>query len=113
MLKPLLWLGSSRSDLRSFPPDSRRRAGYELYLVQSGLDPSDWKPVSSVGLGVRDIRIRSGREHRILYVAKFEEGVYVLHAFEKKTRKTSRADLQVAELRLRQVLARRLAGKKD
>ena len=73
---------------------AKRRAGYELYLVQSGLGPSDWKPMSSVGAGVREIRVRSGREHRVLYVAKFEEGIYVLHAFEKKSQKKSNADLE-------------------
>jgi phage-related protein len=107
MLKALLWLGSSRADIRDFPPDARKRAGYELYLVQSGLDPSDWKPMSPVGPGVREIRIHSGREHRVLYIAKFEEGVYVLHAFEKKTRKTAKADLELAGSRLRALLKTR------
>ena len=113
MLKRLLWLGSSRGDIRKFPPEARKRAGYELYLVQSGLDPSDWKPMSSVGPGVREIRIHSGREHRVLDVAKFEEGVYVLHAFEKKTRKTAKAELELAGTRLRELLKIRRAGKKS
>ncbi len=84
MIKPVLWTGSTREDLRAFPKEARRQAGHELYQVQRGLDPSDWKPMASVGLGVREIRIHTGREHRIIYVAKFEEGVYALHAFEKK-----------------------------
>lgn len=113
MLKGLLWLGSSRDDIRDFPPKARQRAGYELYLLQSGLDPSDWKPMSSVGAGVREIRIHTGQEHRVLYVTKFEEGVYVLHAFEKKTRKTAKADLQVAGSRLRELLKIRGAGNKS
>jgi len=111
MLKALFWLGSSRSDIRNFPADARRRAGYELYLVQSGLEPSDWKPMPSVGVGVREIRARTGREHRVFYVAKFEEGVYVLHAFEKKTQKTPKADLDLARSRLRELLKRRTARK--
>jgi phage-related protein len=109
MLKALFWLGSSRRDIRDFPVDAKRRAGYELYLVQSGLEPSDWKPMSSVGSGVQEIRIHTGHEHRVFYVAKFEEGVYVLHAFEKKTRKTPKADLDVARSRLRELLNRRRA----
>jgi phage-related protein len=113
MLKGLLWLGSSREDIRNFPAEARKRAGYELYLVQSGLDPSDCKPMSSVGPGVREIRIHRGREHRVLYVAKFEEGVYVLHAFEKKTRKTAKTDLELAGSRLRELLKIRRAGNKS
>jgi phage-related protein len=111
MLKALFWLGSSRSDIRNFPADARRRAGYELYLVQSGLEPSDWKPMPSVGVGVSEIRVRTGREHRVFYVAKFAEGVYVLHAFEKKTQKTPKADLDLARSRLRELLKRRAARK--
>ena len=113
MLKALLWLGSSRGDVRDFPPDAKRRAGYELYLVQSGLDPSDWKPMSSVGAGVREIRVSSGREHRVLYVAKFEEGIYVLHAFEKKTQRTSKADLERARQRFREILKNRRGGNRS
>jgi phage-related protein len=112
-VKALFWLGSSRRDIRNFPPDAKRRAGYELYLVQSGLEPSDWKPMSSVGSGVQEIRIHTGQEHRVFCIAKFEEGVYVLHAFEKKTRKTPKADLDVARSRLRELLSRRRAATKN
>jgi phage-related protein len=111
MLKALFWLGSSRNDIRNFPADARRRVGYELYLVQSGLEPSDWKPMPSVGVGVQEIRVRTGREHRVFYVAKFEEGVYVLHAFEKKTQKTPKGDWDLARSRLRELLKRRAARK--
>jgi phage-related protein len=112
MLKALFWLGSSRGDIRNFPSDARQRAGYELYLVQSGLEPSDWKTMSSVGAGVQEIRVRIGREHRVFYVAKFDEGIYVLHAFEKKSRKTPKADLEVARSRLRELLRTRRAATK-
>jgi len=81
--------------------------------VQSGLEPSDWKPMSSVGSGVQEIRVHTGQEHRVFSVAKFEEGVYVLHAFEKKTRKTPKADLVVARSRLRELLSRRRAVTKS
>ena len=69
--------------------------------------------MSWVGAGVREIRIHSGREHRVLYVAKFEEGVYVLHAFEKKTRKTAKADLELAGSRLRELMKIRRGGNKS
>lgn len=108
--KPLLWLGSSRSDLRAFPADARRRAGHELYQVQLGLPPSDWKPMPTVGPGAAEIRIHVEGEHRVLYVARFAEGVYVLHAFEKKTQKTRRADLELARQRLAALLPRQAAA---
>lgn len=98
--KPLLWLGSSRNDVRAFPGDARRVAGYQLRRVQQGLDPSDWKPMTSVGASVREIRIRTGLEHRVLYITRFSEGVYVLHAFEKRMAKTPKLDLALARKRL-------------
>jgi phage-related protein len=94
--KPLFWLGSSRNDLKAFPPDARRVAGFQLRRVQQGLEPNDWKPVATVGPGVREIRIHTGLEHRVFYVAKFTEGVYVLHAFEKRTRKTPKREVELA-----------------
>lgn len=108
--KPLLWLGSSRDDVRSFPADARRAAGYQLRRVQQGRDPSDWKPMATVGAGVREIRIHTGRQHRVLYIASFVEGVYVLHAFEKRTRKTPKQDLEQARKRLRALIAARRTG---
>lgn len=104
MMKPVLWVGSTRRDLRAFPKDARRRAGHELHQIQRGLDPSDWKPMPSVGAGVREIRIHTRLEHRVVYVANFEEGIYAIHAFEKKSRRTSRSDLELARSRLSEVL---------
>lgn len=93
-------LGSSRDELRAFPDEARLRAGFELYRVQQGLEPRNWKRMPSVGRGVAEIRIRVGREFRVLYVAKFEEAIYVLHAFEKKSQATARYDIAVAAQRL-------------
>jgi phage-related protein len=109
-VKPLVWLGTSRTDLRRFPSGARRVAGFQLWRVQLGLDPNDWKPIASVGAGVREIRVHAGAEHRILYVAKFAEAVYVLHAFEKKGRKTPRRDIEIAARRLQSMLAERKDG---
>lgn len=103
-MKKLLWVGSSLQDLRAFPDDARRMAGHELHLVQAGLDPDDWKPMTSVGPGVYELRIHTNLEHRVFYVAKFEEGIYVLHAFEKRTRQTAHRDLELARERYRDVL---------
>lgn len=94
------WLGTTLEDLRAFPPEARRAAGYELRRVQAGAMPTDWKPLPSVGPGVNEIRIRTRLEHRVRYLAKFAESIYVLHAFEKRSRKTRHADLVLARRRL-------------
>ena len=110
--KPLFWVGSSLRDIRGFPPDARRLAGHQLHLVQEGLDPADWKPMPGVGSGVYELRIRTRVEHRIFYVAKLPEGVYVLHVFQKKTRKTAPADLDLARDRLTRLMEDRKEGGK-
>ena len=99
--KPLIWLGSSRRDLRVFPALARRLAGFQLRRVQHGLNPDDWKPMQTVGPGVREIRIHIASAHRVFYVATRAEAIYVLHAFEKKTQKTSTQDLRIGRERSR------------
>src|SRR4030043_2114178 len=101
--KPLNFVGSVLDDLRHFPDEARRAAGFELRVVQSGLDPSDWKPMQTIGPGVNEIRIHVLGEWRIIYVAKFRDAVYVLHAFQKKTRKTSQRDIDLARQRYKQI----------
>ncbi len=98
-MNPLIFLGSSQDDLRDFPPEARRVAGHELSRVQHDLEPSDWKPMPNAGLGVREIRIHALGEWRVLYVARFADAVYVLHAFQKKSRKTPHADINLAARR--------------
>ena len=97
--KPVLRLGSTLEALRRFPIDARREVGYQLRKVQQGLLPDDWKPVRTVGPGTVEIRVHTGVEHRVFYVAKFEEAVYVLHAFEKRTPQTRQADIELARKR--------------
>jgi phage-related protein len=99
--KSIIWLGNSRRDLRAFPALSRRLAGFQLRRVQQGLDPDDWKPMQTVGPGVREIRIHIAGAHRVFYVATRPEAIYVLHAFEKKTQKTSTQDLRIGRDRFR------------
>lgn len=106
-LKPLAFVGNAREQLRAFPVEARRRAGFELDQVQRGLSPTDWKPMPSVGSGVVEIRIHTGLEHRVFYVARFPEAVYVLHAFEKKRQKTSKQDIELGRARLAELLAER------
>jgi phage-related protein len=81
------------------PAVVRRELGFDLRRVQTGGFPRDWKPMPQVGAGVNEVRIRSVGGHRVLYVAKFAEGVYVLHAFQKKSQQTARFDLARARYR--------------
>ncbi len=97
----LIWLGSSLKDLQDFPALARRLAGFQLRRVQQGLDPDDWKPMPRVGPGVREIRIHIAGAHRVFYVTTRPEAIYVFHAFEKKTQKTSAGDLRIGRERLR------------
>ncbi len=102
--KPLRWVASSLEDLRAFPVEARREAGYQLYRVQLGHTPDDWKPMTSLGRGVCEIRVRTGGERRVFYVARFEEAVYVLHAFQKRTQRTRKADIDLGKRRLADVV---------
>ena len=101
-MKPVVFLGNSRARLRGFPNPACRELGYQLEQVQRGRDPDDWKPMKSIGSGVREIRVRDASgAFRMIYVASFGDVVYVLHAFQKKSRRTSPVDLAVAEARFR------------
>jgi phage-related protein len=101
-------MGSSLNALKDFPAGARREAGFELSNVQSGLQPSGWKPMSTVGTGAGEIRVRDAAGiFRVVYVAKFEEAVYVLHAFEKKTQKPAKADIALAKARYKMVVEER------
>ncbi|MBB4198408.1 hypothetical protein CCR94_04300 [Rhodoblastus sphagnicola] len=98
--KPLKFSGSALDDLRAFPPSARREAGYQLDRVQAGLDPNDWKPLTTVGRGVREIRIwDADGAFRVVFVARFKDAIYVLHCFQKKTQATSKTDLDLAAKR--------------
>jgi phage-related protein len=105
--KQLIWLGDSLDAVKKFPDQAKRAAGHQLGLVQDGLEPSDWKPMEAVGAGIKEIRIRIEQAYRVFYVAKFGEAVYVLHAFVKKTQKTSKSDLDLSSSRYRALLKTR------
>jgi phage-related protein len=97
-------MGSSKEDLWDFPEEARRQVGYQLEHVQEGVDPDDWKPMPTVGSGVREIRVReSSGAFRCIYLATRPEGIYVLHCFQKKTQKTSQQDLELAQRRFRSI----------
>lgn len=105
--KPVTWLGDSRQAVREFPPLARQRTGRQLAKVQDGLEPESWKPMPSIGLGVNEIRVREGRAFRLIYVAKFPEAIYVLHAFEKKAQRTPKPDIELARKRFRALINER------
>jgi phage-related protein len=102
-MKPLNFIGSSLDDLRNFPEEARKAAGFEPCAVQRGLEPSDWKPMPSIGRGVKEIRIHILGEWRVIYIAKFEDAVHVLHSFQKKSRKTNQHDIEIARMRYKQI----------
>jgi phage-related protein len=104
-VKAVKFRGGALDDLRDFPEAARREAGYQLDKVQNGDDPSDWKPMNTIGQSVREIRIRDvSGAFRVIYVAKFADAVYVLHCFQKKTEATSKADLELATSRYRDLV---------
>lgn len=109
--KPLSWVGDSKKRLMEFPANIRRDAGYALSHVQLGSVPPNWKPFEIAGPGTKEIILRDEDGwYRVVYVAKFEEAVYVLHAFQKKTNQTSKADVAAAESAYKAVVKHR--GKK-
>jgi len=106
-VKPIAWIDDSLERLREFPPDAMDDAGYQLDQVQRGREPANWKPMPSIGLGVNEIRVQAGGAFRVIYVAKFAEAVYVIHAFQKKSRKTDQGDIELSRRRFRALLERR------
>ena len=112
-MKPVNWLGSSRKDIKAFDADARRIAGVELSLVQRGLEPTDWKSMSAIAVGVKEIRIHTAVESRVLYVAKYVDTIYVLHAFIKKTQKTEQRDINIAKTRLSELVEKMRKARKE
>ncbi|OCH98061.1 hypothetical protein A8135_12930 [Legionella jamestowniensis] len=102
-MKKIIWLGSSYKDLLAFSKPAKQIAGYNLDRIQRGLEPADWKPMPSIGKGVKEIRIHSENEYRVIYTAQLTEGIYVLHSFVKKTQKTSQKDLELAKKRFNEI----------
>jgi phage-related protein len=103
--KVVVFRGGALDDLREFPEAARREAGYQLDKVQNGLNPTDWKPMTTIGPGVREIRLRdAGGAFRVIYVAKLADAIYVLHCFQKKTQATSKAELDLATNRYRDLM---------
>lgn len=105
--KPVEWVGDTRATVRAFPRAARIQVGRELFRVQLGEDPLDWKPMRAVGQGACEIRVRAGNHYRLVYVAKFQEAIYVLHAFTKKSQATRLQDIRTARDRYRAMIEKR------
>ena len=106
-MKPVVWLGDSRARVKDFPADARRETGHELEKIQDGGEPADWNPMPSAGLGVKEVRVWTGDAFRLMYLARFAEAVYVLHAFQKKSEKTAQTDIELARRRFRALIEER------
>jgi phage-related protein len=103
--KPIEFCNGALEALREFPETARREMGFQLDRVQRGLDPADWKPMQTIGAGVREIRVRdSAGAFRTLYIASFKDAIYVLHCFQKKVPKTSQRDIEIAQSRLKELI---------
>lgn len=107
--KKVAFRGSSLDALRAFPDDARRAAGFQIGKLEKGYDPDDWKPVATVGPGVKEIRVWDEvGTFRVIYVAKFADAVYILHCFQKKTQQTSPKDIELARKRYKDLVQERL-----
>ena len=106
-MKRIQWLGTSLNTVRSFPESVRKLVGQELRFVQTGSMPTDFKPMTTVGAGAYEIRVRAGNQYRVIYVAKFAESVYVLHSFIKTSSKTSKLDLEMTKAQYASLLKER------
>jgi phage-related protein len=106
-MKLVSFIGNSLDEVRSFPDNARREVGFQIDRLQRGLDPDDWKPMKTIGAGVREIRVRDASgAFRVIFIATLEDAVYILHAFQKKTEATSKRDLDLATARFRELMRR-------
>lgn len=108
-MKSIIFLGNSLDNLRAFPQVVRREMGHQLDRIQRGFEPDDWKPMKTVGPGVKEVRVHDDAgAFRVVYVTKLGGAVHVLHCFQKKTQKTAQSDLSLAKARYRELMSRRL-----
>ncbi len=104
-MKPVDFCGDALDALRAFPESARRQAGYQIDKVQHGEEPDDWKPMKTIGAGVREIRIREeAGAFRVVYLARLADAVFILHCFQKKTEQTSARDIELARKRYKEIM---------
>ena len=105
-MRKVVFEGNTPEIIRQLPDDARYRSGYEIDRVQRDKEPENWMPFPAIGQGAREIRIQVDGQYRIIYIAKFEGKVHVLHVFKKKTQKTRKSDIEIAKHRLKDVIRR-------
>lgn len=104
-MKPVDFCGDSLDALRAFPESARREAGYQIDKVQHGQEPDDWKPMVSIGAGVKEIRVwDEAGTFRVVYLAKLADAVFVLHCFQKKSEQTSEKDIRLTRKRFKELM---------
>lgn len=102
------WRGSSLEDLKAFPESACAVAGKQLRNIQHGIEPNDFKPINDWGAGVIEIRLDdNSKAYRVVYIAKFEDKIYVLHSFQKKLQRTSQKDVNIIKVRYKEVIHER------
>lgn len=108
-MKNIIWVGATHETVKSYSKNVKQEIDYNLDKLQRGLNPNDWKPMLTIGQGVKEIRIHQDNEYRVLYLAKFEEAIYVLHVFIKKSEKTLQKEIGLTRKRYNEIL--KLRGK--
>ena len=103
-MKTVTFMGDSLARIKAFPPDVRQDTGFQINNIQHGEVPDEWKPMRAIGIGAREIRTRaSGNHYRVIYLMKQKSSVYILHAFQKKTQRTRKSDIDLARKRLQEI----------
>jgi phage-related protein len=104
VLQDVIWLGDSLQVLRNFPTGIKALLGGEIFRLQVGAVPRNFDSMVTVGRGVRELRARDrSGQYRAIYVARKREGIFILHAFQKKSRQTAKRDIEIARKRLREI----------
>ena len=112
-LATIAWEGDSREVLKGFPEGVRQNFGFELWQLQLGERPSDYRPLPSIGAEVYELRDQDERAwYRVVYISRINDVIYVLHCFEKKSREMPRKDFGKAKQRLKAVKARLVGDKR-
>ena len=110
----IVWEGDSREVLKAFPEGVTQNLGFQLWQLQRGERPKDYRPLPSIGTGVFELRDQDERAwYRVVYLSRIDDVLYVLHCFEKKSREMPRRDFERAKQRLKAVRARLAEEKKS
>ena len=109
LIRPLLWVASSKRNYGEFPARVQETLGFELFLVQTGQHPPSAKPLKGIGSGVLElVEDFDGDTYRTVYTVRFQEAVYVLHAFKKKSKRgiaTPKSDIDLIKRRLKDAMS--------